>query len=249
MSSKTIIKLNPNPEDFGKTPDKLTAEMFDSPLPSQNTHSLYENDEIGLYVGVWDTSEMIEKAGPYICDEFMWILEGEVEIKNCRTGLKQKVKAGEAFVIPKGYHCQWHQTGYLRKFYLIAEHPDDDSSKQNAPQEIIKFEPTSATETKSSFDPINIKDQGCIRSNNISYKNCNGKFYTGSWSSDSFESELRSFPVNEIVHIVGGSLILTDDTGKQYLFVKGDAFFVPEGVICKWQSQEYIELIYAVLES
>ena len=83
---KSIIRLNPDPEGFGETPDKLEAEDFSSEVPVQHTHSNYEDDEIGLYVGLWDTETMVEAGGPYACDEFMWLLEGECQIKNNRTG-------------------------------------------------------------------------------------------------------------------------------------------------------------------
>ena len=44
---KSIIRLNPNPEGFGETPDTLDAEDFSSELPLQNTHSVFEDDDIG----------------------------------------------------------------------------------------------------------------------------------------------------------------------------------------------------------
>ena len=90
---KSIIRLNPNPEGFGETPDTLDAEDFSSELPLQNTHSVYEDDDIGLYVGLWDTDSMVEKGGPYACDEFMWLIEGECQIRNNRTGEIETVKA------------------------------------------------------------------------------------------------------------------------------------------------------------
>lgn len=244
-----IIRLNPSPKNFGQSPDTLNAKTFESELPIQNTDSVYENDKIGLYVGVWDTTEMIEKSGPYPCDEFMWLLEGEVEIKNCQTGQMQKIQAGEAFVIPKGYHCQWHQNGYLKKFYLISEHPEEDMPEKAILEGIIKIQSTEKKDKIGDTELLVLKSDQSIRKNNIDYKSHNGKFYVGSWSSDCFESEFRSFPVNEMVHVTIGTVILTDETGQQYQFEKGDTFFVPEDVICKWQCNNFVEVFYAVVES
>jgi hypothetical protein len=59
MSEKSIIKLNSSPADFGKALDELEADMFDSSIPAQHTHMFYENEEQGLYIGLWDTLDMI----------------------------------------------------------------------------------------------------------------------------------------------------------------------------------------------
>ena len=72
MMTRSMIRLSPDPEGFGETPDKLEAGDFHSDVPVPHTHSDYEDDEIGLYVGLWDTEAMVEAGGPYACDEFMW---------------------------------------------------------------------------------------------------------------------------------------------------------------------------------
>jgi len=58
MSKKKIIKLSQNPEGFGEITDELEVEMFESSLPKQHTHSYFEDEVLGLYIGVWDTTDM-----------------------------------------------------------------------------------------------------------------------------------------------------------------------------------------------
>jgi uncharacterized cupin superfamily protein len=147
MSNQKVIRLSPNPNNFGHVHDELDPQLFVSELPVQHTHIYYEDDNIGLYIGVWDTSTMVEAAGPYPCDEFMYLLQGEVEIKNSKTGTMEKVQADEAFVIPKGYDCQWHQTGYLRKFFVISEHPKEKIPTIPVVECIIKPQINSSTQT------------------------------------------------------------------------------------------------------
>jgi hypothetical protein len=62
---KSIIRLSRDPEGFGASPDALEAEDFSSNVPVQHTHSNFEDDDIGLYVGLWDTESMVETGGPY----------------------------------------------------------------------------------------------------------------------------------------------------------------------------------------
>lgn len=225
---KEIVRLSAAPEGFGCTPDTLDAALFASELPVQHTHLYYEDEEQGLYVGVWDTTAMIEAAGSYGCEEFMWLLEGEAEIKNSKTGTMEKVKAGEAFVIPRGYDCQWHQSGYLRKFFVILENPDEEGPI-----------------TRS--DGIIILDVEPGQENSVAYESIKGDFITGSWHRDSFDSQFPDMDGNHFVYVVEGSFILTGEDNKPHTFVAGEAFFVLGGTQCQWTCGAGSQAFYATV--
>ncbi len=63
--------------------------------------------------------------------------KGECQIRNNGTGEIEPVKAGTPFVIPKGYDCQWQQSGYLRKYYVISEHPEEEIPAAPAHEGIV----------------------------------------------------------------------------------------------------------------
>jgi uncharacterized cupin superfamily protein len=222
--SKSIIRLRPDPEGFGDTPDELQAEDFTSEIPLQHSHSAYEDEEIGLYVGVWDTEAMEEEGGPYACDEFMWLIEGECNIKNNKTGDIETVKAGMPFVIPKGYDCQWQQTGYLRKYYVISEHPSEEIPAVPAHEGVV------------------------IPQENISYEDTTGRFYSGMRTLDAFVSEPKAHPYNEFAYVSSGSITLTDEQGAKHEFGTDDAFFVPQGVVCGIAVADSVSLYIAVIK-
>jgi uncharacterized cupin superfamily protein len=222
---KSIIRLNPNPEGFGESPDTLEAEDFSSDVPRQNTHSVYEDDDIGLYVGLWDTESMIETGGPYACDEFMWLIEGECQIRNNKTGEIETVAAGTAFVIPKGYDCRWQQAGYLKKFYVISEHPGEEIPATPAHEGIVRPQ------------------------QNIGYEDTTGRFFSGMLDSEAFASAQRPYPHNEFAYVQDGSITLTDAAGVAHEFVAGDAFFIPEGVECSTTVANSVRLYITVIQS
>ena len=224
---KSFIRLSPDPEGFGDTPDKLEAEDFSSDVPVQHTHSYFEDDEIGLYVGLWDTETMVEAGGHYACDEFMWLIEGECQIRNNRTGEIASVKAGTPFVIPRGYDCQWQQSGYLRKYYVISEHPEEDIPAVPAHEGIVILK----------------TDQ-----QNIGYEDTTGRFSSSTWTSGAFESEQRPFPYNEFAYVQDGSITLTDAEGTAQVFSAGDAFFIPEGVACDATVVKSVRLYITVIK-
>jgi uncharacterized cupin superfamily protein len=248
MQIKNIIRLSADPEGFGQTPDKLSPDMFVSEIPVQHTHEYFQDEELGLYVGVWDTTEMIETAGPYPCDEFMCLLEGEAVIRNCKTGEMEKVNAGESFIIPKGYDCQWQQAGYLRKFFLISENPNEAVPEKPAIEGIIIPDADAPMESLTTEMPFpGVKDLP-VQKQHISYKNGKGNFLAGTWESDPFESESRSFPYNEFARVISGSLTLLDEDGEKHLFEAGDALFIPEGVHCSAHAAVKVKLFFAIVK-
>ena len=247
-NDKSIIRLSPNPEGFGDTPDKLDASDFTSDVPAQHSHSVYEDDKIGLYVGVWDTEAMTEAGGPYECDEFMWLLEGECQIKNNRTGETASVNAGMPFVIPKGYDSQWQQSGYLRKYYVISEHPGEEIPATPTHEGIV-IPKADAVLTEVAEDAPFAVTSGARPQQNVCYKDTTGRFFSGTWASEAFESEQRPFPYNEFAYVQDGSIKLTDAEGAAEEFDAGDAFFIPEGVECNATVAGSVRLFITVIKS
>jgi uncharacterized cupin superfamily protein len=232
MSAKKIIKLSANPAGFGQQQDALESQMFASDMPAQHTHLYYEDDALGLYVGVWDTTDMVEVPGPYACDEFMWVLEGEVEIKNSKTSGMEAVQAGEAFVIPKGYDCQWYQKGYLRKFFVISEHPDEGVPQSPVVEGIVKF-PAS----------------GIGGDNRVCYEDSTGRFAAGVLQHESLDSEMSASPYHQFVYVSEGAMSLSDEEGGLHAFKAGEAFFVPQGTVCSWHSTSGVTAFYTTVKS
>jgi len=246
MSDKAIIRLSKDPRGFGDEPDKLEAGMFSSDLPVQNSHEFYVDEELGLYVGVWDTGDMVETAGPYGMDEFMWVLEGEAGVKNSKTGVMESAKAGEAFIIPKGYDCQWHQSGYLRKYFMISEHPEEEIPAQPSvegiiiPRADVVFYPMNCSESFATNTRVVQKAHEC-------YVDTTGRFRAGTWECAAFDSESRPFPHHQLSCVQEGSLTLLDDRGETHVFNAGDVFFVPEGTVCSGHSRARVRLFYSIL--
>jgi len=245
---QSIIRLSTDPEGFGESPDNLEAEDFSSDVPVQHSHSNFEDDGIGLYVGLWDTESMIETGGPYACDEFMWLIEGECQIRNNRSGEIETVKAGTPFIIPKGYDCQWQQTGYLRKYFVISEHPDEAIPATPAHEGVV-IPSADDTLTEAAEDGPFAVDSGAKPRQNICYRDTTGRFFSGTWASDAFESEQRPFPYYEFAFVHSGSITLTNVDGVTQNFDAGDAFFIPKGVVCNAFVTDSVCLYFAVIKS
>jgi uncharacterized cupin superfamily protein len=66
--------------------------------------------------------------------------------------------------------------------------------------------------------------------------------------SEAFESEQRPYPHNEFAYVQDGSITLTDAEGAAHEFVAGDAFFIPEGVVCGTTVANSVRLYITVIQ-
>ncbi|MFK8020935.1 MAG: cupin domain-containing protein [Pseudomonadales bacterium] len=245
--TETIIRLNRNPKEFGATPDELDAEDFVSALPRQHSHAFFEDEQQGIFIGLWDTDDMIEMPGPYACDEFMQVLEGQVDIRDNNSGDFTTVTAGEAFVIPKGFDCQWQQHGYLRKFYFISEHPEESVPSFPAHAGVIVL---SAVATQSAPEGGTLFPPGMVQHANeqIAYLDHRARFSAGTWQSEVFDTGSFTLTRHSLLSVVSGAITMTDNSGAEHEFLAGDAFFIPSKTRCSAKASGSVSINYAACE-
>jgi len=252
MDNKTqveaIVRLNPNPKGFGTTTDELSAEDFVSALPRQHSHSFFEDEQKGIFIGLWDTNDMLEAPGPYACDEFMLVLEGQVDIRDNSSGLLTTVSAGEALVIPKGFDCQWQQRGYLRKFYFISEHPEESVPAYPAHAGVIVL---SGNSGHSSPEGGTLFPPGMVQhaKEHIGYIDHRARFSAGSWQSEAFATPSFTLSRHSLLSVVSGAITLIDNGGGEHQFTAGDACFISAKTVCSAKASTPVSLHYAACEA
>lgn len=70
----------------------------------------------------------------------------------------------------------------------------------------------------------------------------------GIWDSTPYRRVSRPHRVNELMHILAGSVTLTGEDGRPVRIGAGETVFVPSGVPCAWDSDEHVAKIYVVQE-
>lgn len=83
------------------------------------THNWYEDASGVLSSGFW-ASKPAKAAVNYTEDEFCYILEGRVRLTDA-AGATEEYKAGDAFVIPKGFKGLWETVEAVKKYYVIHQ--------------------------------------------------------------------------------------------------------------------------------
>jgi uncharacterized cupin superfamily protein len=249
---KKVIRFEPNgPAGSGLHAMELDQADFQSELPQQHLHVYFEDEASGLSAGVWTTTDMQEAFGPYPGDEFMCLLEGQVDMMD-GGGKATRVKQGEAFCIRNGIPTSWKQVGFLRKFYMTYENPKADTPDLASTQGgVLVLDPVilqKGMEIMDTTDPFEIKGEAPLQHDSMAFTNDAENMFMGMWDSTAFESEMRSFPCHEFVQLLEGEIAITQGDGMTHHFVAGDVFLVPEGTICSWKTSGYVKKLYCIFD-
>ncbi|WP_456023714.1 cupin domain-containing protein [Pseudomonas protegens] len=68
----------------------------------------------------------------------------------------------------------------------------------------------------------------------------------GVWDSTPYERHGRAHTLNELMHLIEGSVALLTPDGSSVTVDTGDSVFVPRGASCAWKSTRYVRKVYAV---
>jgi len=239
MSIKNTERLNQKLKNRDEVNDEFTTEMLCFPRLIQHKNYYYENETLGLSLGICDCATKSEITFSNACDEFIIMIEGSVTIENNKTCDVETIMTGESFVLPQGFDYQWRQLGDLRMFYIHFEAkavPDLTTEKN-----IIHINEKHQL-TEDSSIPWQQTSDGHRKK--VFYQNHNKGFTYGLWQGDAFSTEMITFPYNEFIHIIHGSLICRDNQGIEHTLTLGDAVFIPQGTRCAWQVNDQVTISF-----
>jgi uncharacterized cupin superfamily protein len=164
--------------------------------------------------GVWDCTEFVEQMGPYQVDEFMLFLEGELFL-DLPDGKTVHIKAGDAFIIPKGFECQWRQLGYVRKIFMIV---DGDIPQARNPS-LERITVVNLDNQQFDFD---------ISNKDIQFLNAAGTMRVEVEQLCSLAQPPIKQIENKLVTVLEGSVVIGATEGET-TFGTGETFYIKKG--------------------
>lgn len=69
----------------------------------------------------------------------------------------------------------------------------------------------------------------------------------GVWECAPCREEIDAYPCDEMMHVLGGSVTLTDREGNAQTFTAGDTFFIAKGTPCVWEITETLRKFYMLV--
>lgn len=252
MVTPAIIRFEPHgPAETGLEEwYPIDPTGLESGEPIQRVHIYHQLDAPGYLTGVWDCTAMTQKFQPYAEHEFMLVLEGAITMV-AADGSEVTKNAGEAFFLPKGLPSQWKQEGYVRKYFVIFEDPGGQSPKNPEALSVISLEasgPPGGLPEAEIADPSIFIGDVPTQHNHVYFQDPTGQMTVGIWSSTAFETAATPFPRNELMHLLEGSVTLTDGDGAEHHFKAGDTAYVPKGAVRGWKSTKDVRKFYVIFE-
>lgn len=198
--------------------------------PVQRGHIYHENEAAGYLAGVWDCTAQTEQMAPYPVDEFMLLLEGSLVI-GLPDGTDIPVNQGQAFIIPKGFKCQWKQTGYLRKFFMILDRPVPEAGCNPSLRRIT------VPDLSGTLGEAVVADQ-------VDFVNADGAMRAGVRHCAAANIPAQPLVANQLIHVLSGFLIL--DTGQGIeAFETGQTAYIRQGGTVGWQTGSRTRLLWS----
>jgi len=251
-NEKRVHRLERNgPADTGMPEMTCNPEDFASDLPTQTLHVYYDDEDLGMNVGVWTTSPMQEAFGPYPGDEFIVLLEGGFKMVDGDNNVLDTYKEGESVYFRNAAPVSWVQEEPLKKFYITYLNPNREVPSGVPAKGAVKAVDPSITPEQMTVleetDPFIIEGDKPTQRDYIYFTNDAEDMFVGVWDSTPFESEMAPFPCHEFVQLLEGEIVITEEDGTVNRFVKGDTFFLPKGTICSWKTTGYVKKYYAIV--
>ena len=225
--------------------DPLDPADYESGEPVQRGHLYFNDEKLGLMVGVWDCTPNVGKMEAYGVDEFMYVLEGSVTME-LEDGTSVTISTGESFVVPKGLKCKWIQTEYMRKFFVIFDNAN--TKAHDNPEQFGIILPNAADPVTSIKIDDTSQFLGAVPAQHEHdyFADASGQFLVGMWNSEAFERDVAPFNRYELMCILEGSVTMSDGAGNEQVFKAGDVAFVPKGAPYKWKSDEFVSKFYCI---
>ena len=193
--------------------------------PVQKGYLCEEDESEDYSAGVWDCTAFDDQPGPYPVDEFMLLLEGTV-VMVLPDGTDVTVRAGEAFVIPKGFDCQWKMPETVRKIFMILDGATPGAASNLSLKRITTL---SQDQISNGGDVAN----DAVSQTETHFVNHDGRMtVTSQTFAETFSGPAPS-DARLIVHVAKGHLSFSDAPAHQ--FAAGESFYLKPGHSLNWQ--------------
>ena len=223
-----ILRFDPNGPAGLEEWEQMDYAALASGEPVQRGYLYHEIEDAGYMVGVWDCTAFTDQMMPYPVDEYMLLLKGSV-IMALPDGTEITIKAGEAFVIPKGLVCQWKQPELVLKYFMILDGPTQAAENPSLQRVTV---PNLAGPTAE------------IAARRTDFLNAAGTMRTELVTCGATQSPPVPAPAHQLISVLEGTLTLHDGE-KSHNFAQGETAYLHQGDCAGWTTSAGTRLMVA----
>ncbi|MDR6236883.1 cupin domain-containing protein [Pseudomonas oryzihabitans] len=228
------------PSSDRQLPRALYA-LHDDPLAAGRELHLHDA-RLGYVMG-----SAVSHSADCQLDDYPWVEVSVIEAGELQlewTGGALQLKAGDAFVLPRGLQCRWRHQGELRRLFMAfpgraSEGPMPSMPVLLDPDAPREPSPPPAASVLLSPEPT---ATGCDL-----FESGGGALRVGMWECTGYARKAVSNPHCELMLLYAGAVTLAV-AGEVPCHVRaGEAVLVPAEIPMAWDSRETVRKLYCIL--
>ena len=167
--------------------------------------------------------------------EFILLTRGRLTLHSC-AGLSD-LRLGDAAVIPQGAAFRWAAADDLEFVFQTYAGPADG----DAP---VAVDPDAALEPSPGPDASLLTTPAPRCGKRVVQASADGEWTVGVWASTPGGRRAITYAHTELMHLLAGSVTLTDASGEARTFAAGSTFLVPRGAVYAWNNDVPVRKVY-----
>ncbi|KUM42984.1 cupin domain-containing protein [Pseudomonas sp. EpS/L25] len=215
--------------------------LHDDPLSAGRAPHLHDG-RLGYVMG-----SAVSHSADCELDDYPWVEVSIIEAGELQlewTGGALQLKAGDAFVLPRGLSCRWHHSGELRRLFMAfpgraSEGPMPQVPLLLDPAAVREPSPPPAASVLLSPEPT---ATGCDL-----FESGGGALRVGMWECTAYTRKAVSNPHCELMLLYTGAVTLTVEGDASCQVNAGEAVLVPADTPMAWDSRETVRKLYCIL--
>ncbi|KTT40146.1 hypothetical protein SB5_08235 [Pseudomonas oryzihabitans] len=228
------------PSSDRQLPRALYA-LHDDPLAAGRELHLHDA-RLGYVMG-----SAVSHSADCQLEDYPWVEVSVIEAGALQlewTGGALQLKAGDAFVLPRGLQCRWRHQGELRRLFMAfpgraSEGPMPSAPLLLDPEAPREPSPPPAASVLLSPEP---SATGCDL-----FESGGGALRVGMWECTGYARKAVSNPHCELMLLYAGAVTLAV-AGEVPCHVRaGEAVLVPAETLMAWDSRETVRKLYCIL--
>jgi len=174
-------------------------------------------------------------------NHFLVLVKGEIGLT---FGDEQvDVRAGNAAIVPRGTACHWRNTEGAELYFMNL----DGALGTGQPKPVL-------IDAAAHVEPIGGPPVHLITSSpppvvgrNIQFQDSTNHFVAGIWEASPYARNAAGFAHDELMYLIEGTVMFTDQSGHTFSFGPGDVFMIPRETPCAWSSPIRLRKIFCNL--
>ena len=215
--------------------------LHDDPLAAGRELHLHDG-RLGYVMG-----SAVSHCADCQLDDYPWVEVSLIEAGELQLeweGNALHLKAGDAFILPRGLNCRWRHSGELRRLFMAFP---GRASEGPMPQAPVLLDPSAPREPSPPPAASVLLSPEPTATGCDLFESGDGALRIGMWECTAYTRKAVSNPHCELMLLYAGAVTLAAGGEAPCTINAGEAVLVPAETPMAWDSRERVRKLYCIL--